>query len=162
MYDEANIMTIEVPEELRFNKRDLSYGKVRDFLMFNNKIKLISIGVLAVNLDDSNLNFKTETSRGAVYNKKNDSDSEDDFSINNLNRDSNMNSIYDQFTSELNNNRRLVMHPYSDFKINPKDYIICMGELRLSTAREFLKDEEVSIPASPYSHPDPLTSNSQF
>jgi hypothetical protein len=141
VHDGANVMTIEIPEELIFDEYDLSYGRIRDFLMFNDKIQLISIGVLAVDLDDASQTFKTTTSRGAVDNRYHRDYSGNEFSISNLHLDTNIDGIYEQFVSETNNKRRLVMQPYSDFKINPKDYIICIGEIKLETAREFFRDE---------------------
>lgn len=32
--------------------------------------------------------------------------------------------IYDQFIDELNNSRTFIMHPFSSFKLHPKDYIV--------------------------------------
>lgn len=40
---------MEIPENLRVNQKDLTYGKVRDFLLLNNKMGLISLGVYAIN-----------------------------------------------------------------------------------------------------------------
>ena len=141
MHDGANVMTIEIPEELKFDEYDLSYGRIRDFLMFNDKIQLISIGVLAVDLDDASQTFKTTTSRGALDNRYQHDYSGDEFSVSDLHLDTNIDSVYEQFVSETNNKRRLVMHPYSDFKVNPRDYIVCIGEIKLETAREFFKEE---------------------
>lgn len=36
---------------------------------------------------------------------------------------------YNQYISELKDSRRFIMSPYDDFKLNPNDYILCLGNI---------------------------------
>jgi hypothetical protein len=131
MFEESNIITIEIPEDLKHNPKELTYGKVRDFLLFNSRINLISIGVYAINTEEiptfgitTEDREKEETLSASINRMNSISDSDDEFSISQPIYSSNMMEIYDQFISELKNTRTLIMHPFSDHKLHPKDYII--------------------------------------
>jgi hypothetical protein len=143
MFDESNFMTIEIPESIRWSPKDLTYGKVRDFLLFNQKINLVSIGVLAINLKDAREDFEppleeTFNQNSSINRQGSVSDSDEEFSIKNEGNLS-INDIYDQFISELNHYRVLVMHPYSDYKLHPRDKIIWMGEMKRCHVKRIFK-----------------------
>jgi len=146
MFNESNFMTIEIPEEITVGKNNLTYGKVRDFLLLNNRITLTCIGVYAINLKDAREDFDPplddhySSFMNASINRR---DSEDE-----SNREASFHRIlgaftgnfdvidvYEQFISELNETRTLVMHPYSDYQLHPRDYLLCMGEMSTDTQK---------------------------
>ena len=86
VFTESNILTIEIPERLKCKEVDLTYGKVREFLLFNSKINLISLGVYATNIEEVPNYYRTRTPPRRAFNttiNPDDSmaDSEDEYNF---------------------------------------------------------------------------------
>lgn len=79
VFDESNVITVEIPQMLRCLGSDLTYGKVREFLLFNSKISLMAIGVYATNMDEIPNYYRMKTPpKKAGAASINDTDSEND------------------------------------------------------------------------------------
>lgn len=87
LFTESNIVTIEIPDDLRVAPKELTYGIVRDYLLLNDKIGLVALGVYAINKEDANNQYDiTEEDRqeklNASINKDGSvSDSDDELSF---------------------------------------------------------------------------------
>ena len=68
VFSDSNIITIEIPERLKCKEVDLTYGKVREFLLFNSKINLIALGVYATNIEEVPNYYRTRTPPRRAFN----------------------------------------------------------------------------------------------
>lgn len=131
---ESNIISLKVPNHFK-DSDDLTYGNVKEYILFNRSneasCNLLCIGVYVIN-DKSG----TVKDTGIINETAQDSEPNRSSSVSWIDHGEELSLIWDDFSStydqyilELKNHRKFIMSPYDDFKLNPNDYILCLGNI---------------------------------